>query len=747
MGPVSRTQAEEWIKFAEEPRESTTFLTKDLFSKLMGVGTTPPPPAELDRLGPHPMTRYSTNVYPEARQVVPPTVPTRWGGTSKFYFDADAQDRRADQAPLGGYSLNSAELIPRVPHPSFVESAFRTGWWQVSQQGAPTKVGEYQDLRSSAFWDVDQMRSNGVRTLDMTLTGFDNESSHADVYFFSPGYTLNFRYERFLHRLDHDPLDNMPDQDNGDGIVKEDLNVGEDYAIRVQDVRTDVRGKLTKDIKYRINLWLRRRKGERQAIGTQHGAPGDTDCLVCHVQNQRQEIDWLSVRLEPVIEARLGPITLQYSRPMRSFTENDATVTRSYGGFHAYPDYTGDFPYAVVPDTLSQMDRLRLGIDLPAGNRVYSQVHHGDTRNQQRDTRRRYYGFDVRLTNIYFEKLTLNGFTRFNRQLNQLPPFLVPPEDAATSVPTAIVPPYGLRHPIDYLRSSAGGDARWQPFRHSGYAGGLALNAGAEYGWIKRSYAEYQVQEPAATIDQDNTGQVSYFAGTTMRWHPRFDTYLRYKRRSIARPLFGVDQYSGETNTNRPEQEDVVRFGGTFMAATNLIANASIGVENRRHHSDIADFEEDNYPMTFTLWYAPNQAWSISGGYGYYTNWIDQDIYFPSDDPASAPLDRREWNYGGRGQVLSLGASYAWRESITLSGGLQHVWAFDAFDPLTPWPDLPAYSDVIVNTKRYTGGLDWYANDRVSAYMRYVYEDYDDASLAYVSGSVHMFLGGFTAYY
>ena len=97
--------------------------------------------------------------------------------------------------------------------------------------------------------------------------------------------------------------------------------------------------------------------------------------------------------------------------------------------------------------------------------------------------------------------------------------------------------------------------------------------------------------------------------------------------------------------------------------------------------------------------------------------------------------------------MLSLGASYAWRESITLSGGLQHVWAFDAFDPLTPWPDLPAYSDVIVNTKRYTGGLDWYANDRVSAYMRYVYEDYDDASITYVSGSAHMFLGGFTAYY
>ncbi len=495
------------------------------------------------------------------------------------------------------------------------------------------------------------------------------------------------------------------------------------------------------------HLWLRRKKGERQAIGTQHGFPGETDCLACHVQNQRQEIDWLSVRLEPIIEARFGPITLQYSRPMRSFTENDQEVTRTYGGFHAYPDYSGEFAYNVVPDTLAQMDRLRVGADLPVGTRVYGSVHHGDTRNQSRDTRRRYYGFDARLTNIYFEKLTFNGFVRFNRQLNQLPPFLVPPEDEATTVPTAIVPPYGLRHPIDYFRSTAGGDVRWHPFRHRGFAGGLVLSAGGEYGWIKRSYAEYVVQQPDEVIDQDNTGYTSYFAGATMRWHPRFDTFVRYRQRSIARPLFGIDLYSGETNTNRPEHEDVVRFGGTYLVAANLTASASIGIENREHHSDIADFDEDNYPITFTVWYAPTQAWSLSGGYGYYTNWIDQDIYFPSDDPDSAPLDRRQWNYGGRAQVLSFGASYAWLKSVTLSGGLQYVWALDAFDPLAPWPDLPAYSDVIVNLTRYTGGLDWYANDRVSAYMRYVYEDYEDSSVTYLSGNAHMFLGGLTAYY
>ena len=427
---------------------------------------------------------------------------------------------------------------------------------------------------------------------------------------------------------------------------------------------------------------------------------------------------------------------------MRSFSQNDGVVLRSYGGFHGY-DYAGNFPYAVVPDTLSQMDRLRLSANLPGRTSVYSSIHRGDTRNQVRDTRRDYYGFDIRVTNRYTRGLTLNAFTRYNRQQNQLPPFLVPPEGDAVSVPTSIIPPYGLRHPIDYARIAAGADSTWRPFVTSR----VAFTVGGEVGQIKRSYADYVIQDPPEIVQQGSTPYTSYSAGTTTKWHPRFDTYVRYKGRQISRPLFGVNLYSGQRNTNLPEREDLVQFGGTWAAADNLITCASIGIENREHSSENANFVEDNYPITFTLWYAPNPRWSISSGYGYYSNWIDQDIYFPSDDPLANPLDRREWNYGGRGQLLSLGNSYRWSENVTLTGNIQYVWASDAFDPLEPWPDLPAYSDVNVNTTRYGGGVDWIASERVSAYLRYVYEDYSDRSLAYVSGSAHMFLGGFTGVY
>lgn len=711
---VSTAQAaDKWLTYSPESGAATgqpVFQADGLFARLMGVGSTTPV---------NPLTgTYRGPMIPSGSQ---------HGIVEYLVFDPDANAPPPQLPPL----------VAR--HPVTRELATRFGWWEVFNKGALVKVGEYQDLRPSPFWDVDLLRSDGVHTLDMYGTGFDDESAQAGLYFYSPRHSADLRYNRFLHRLDHDPLSNLAPPASGEEIVGEDLNVGEDYVVRIQDIRTGLRGKLAKNVKYQLEFWLRRKKGERQALGTHHGAPGDVDCRICHVVNQRQTIDWTTVRVEPIIETKIGQLTVQYSRPMRSLSQNDGIVLRSYGGFHGY-DYGGDLPYAVVPDTLWQTDRLRLSSDLPAESSFYGSLHRGDTRNKVRDTKRDFYGYDLRLTNRYFPSLTLNGFSRYNRQLNQLPPFLVPPEGDATSVPTAIIPRYGLRQPIDYLRVAAGGNVNWRPLNN--YL--VTINAGGEYGEVRRSYADYSVQNPPNIVQQGSTPYFLYFVGATNKWHPRFDTYIRYKGRTTSHPLFGIDLYTGETNSNLPEQEDLVQIGGSWIPWDNFLASASCGIENRSQHSDKANFDEDNYPITITFWYAPRPEWSISGGYGYYTNWIDQDIYFPSDTPLVNPLDLRTWNYGGRSELLSLGASYRASEQLTFSGRMQYLWAVNSFDPLAPWPDLPYYSDVIVNTTRYSGGLDWIASETVSAYVRYVYEDYDDASRELVSGSTHMFLGGLT---
>ena len=87
----------------------------------------------------------------------------------------------------------------------------RFGWWAMWHSGSPAKVGEYQDLNSSPFWDVDGFSSNGTRTLAVTATGNDQETTLGKIHYYQPGLQVDVGYQRFMHQLDHDPLDNMTD--------------------------------------------------------------------------------------------------------------------------------------------------------------------------------------------------------------------------------------------------------------------------------------------------------------------------------------------------------------------------------------------------------------------------------------------------------------------------------------------------------------------------------------------------------
>ena len=67
-------------------------------------------------------------------------------------------------------------MTPPMLPLGYEDVAVRGGWWGVTRQGSATKVGEYQDLASSPFWDLDLLRSDGDSTLDLFGTGLDNET-------------------------------------------------------------------------------------------------------------------------------------------------------------------------------------------------------------------------------------------------------------------------------------------------------------------------------------------------------------------------------------------------------------------------------------------------------------------------------------------------------------------------------------------------------------------------------------------
>jgi hypothetical protein len=658
-------------------------------------------------------------------------------------------------------------------------SAVRFGYWAVSSEGSENKTGEFQDLRSSPFWDVDLISSNGRHTWDIVLSGLDNEANDARVRYYGPASSGRLDIQRYFRRLDHDPvvgLDLAPGQvppatPEGDVIV-DDLNVGEDYAIRVEELDARYQGRITENLKWRLNLWGQRKFGERQSNATAHcfnvlaDAPPGATGNVCHVLSQRQTIDWLTMEIQPVLEASYDNVAVEYSRTMRAFEEDDQSVFRRYTRFDfqlpAANGFLGpEYEYAVVPETVTQIDRLKISARLNDENQLYANLYTGATENKFRNFDRDYDGYDLRLINRALDDITITYYASRYDETNELPTvfFNQPPLGPPTAVDQNSV-----RHPIDYRRTRAGVKAAWQPFgdrgpRRSNYGlwDGTSLATGYEYYQLERDFVTWNVNPLPFTQPNTRSHQIEF--GPSTRWSRAFDTFTRYKVRFIDDPLIGVSERAedepaaqGTFNTMLPEEENIVELGGSWMPTANFMTTTQFNIVNRRHRSEFANFTEDDYPITFTTWYAPTHRLSFTGGYAFYSNWIDQDITLGANRGDPTEIETTRWDYAGESHLVSLGANYAWTSNVQLISGYEFNRGSNTFDiPPSPhaangvdWTTVEQVADVIVETHRVTAGVDWQPAYNMNLYLRYIFFDYGDISADLTSGTAHMVLAGGT---
>jgi hypothetical protein len=576
--------------------------------------------------------------------------------------------------------------------------------------------------------------------------------------------------------LDLAPGEVPPATPEGDVIV-DDLNVGEDYAIRVQELDARYQGRLTDNVKWRLNLWGQRKFGERQSNATAHcfnvlaDAPAGATGNVCHVLSQRQSIDWLTMEIQPAVEAKFDNVAVEYSRTMRAFEEDDQSVFRQYTRFDfqlpAASGFLGpDYEYALVPESFTQIDRLKISAQLNDANQFYANLYIGDTENKFRDMHRDYDGYDLRLINRALDDTTITFYTSRYDETNQFPPFfLVGPPFAPPEPPTPSLEERFIRHPIDYRRTRAGVKGTWQPFgdrgpRCSNYGlwDGTTLASGYEYYQLERDFVTWNVSPVPFTQPNTRSHQIEF--GPSTKWSRSFDTFTRYKVRFIDDPLIGVSERAeddppgvqGTFNTNQPEQEHIGEIGGTWAPTVNFMTTAQFNVVNRRHRSEFANFTEDDYPIVVTAWFAPTHRLSFTTGYSFYSNWIDQDITLGANRGDPNEIETTRWDYAGENHLVSLGANYAWSAKVRLIGGYEFNRGSNTFNiPVSPhvangvdWTTVEQVADVIVETHRVTAGVDWLPYCDMNVYLRYILFDYGDISADLTSGTAHMVLAGAT---
>jgi hypothetical protein len=685
-----------------------------------------------------------------------------------------------------GARTNGDPVLLNQP-PRFSEYVGRFGWWAMWNKGSPAKTGEYQDLKPSPFWDLDGLTSDGRQTLNFYGTGTDNESSKAGLNYYRGDFRANVDYERFPHRLDHDPMNNLPnynsfsDNPKDPEFIKQDLNVGKDYVMRVQELNASFKKNIGDNLKVRLDVWGMQKDGNRQVSAiakcyTQtattpppgHPPVGAFSGQRCHVLSQMQQIDWTTTEIKPVIEARLGDnITVEYSRPMRSFSAADSTASRYYdfSGRLTYNATTNPNPYAnaVVPDGYTQMDQLKIGAKLSENTQAYANLMIGDTVEREIDMDRWFNNTDLRITNTSVENLSLTGYGKifnedesFPNLANVLRVNRGPAVNGKTNdQPTSAVVSGSLFHPINYHNTTAGLKGVWRPYGGGYSTKGLALVGGYEYCELDRQFATHTIAGDGI-FNQPHTTYNSFQIGPDYRWSSRFDTYLRYKYQNTVRPLVGLQQFANVYNTMLPENDHIVEMGFNWFPSDWFLLNATIGVERADNHSRYADFDEENYPMSFTAWYAVNCKFSLSAGYSVYSNFVTQDITLAdqlTSGSRTLPVTG-QWNYGGQAHVISFGSRYAMTDQINLTGQVEWVRGDNSVNnspmtfvtsPTTVTPQLGTYSRVLNETTRVTMGVDWAIRPRVVNYYRYELYDFLDKAPGYQTGMAQGIMGGLSA--
>jgi len=683
----------------------------------------------------------------------------------------------------------------------------RAGAWAVHQSGSPTKVDEYQGIQSSPFWNADGLWSNGYRTIDFSATGSDNEDTDGHLHYFGPRLEADLDYERFPHQLD---LKDYPgwttiaaakntNGPNFNVFSRSDLSPGQDFAIRVQEYKANFKGCLTDNLTWYVNSFGIDKEGDRQANALTHcysATPANTTnypppftnpgnaavTRQCHATSQAQHIDWQTNEVEAGLELRLGCDTvIAYSHLVRAFEQNDQQVINIYRGAGStlgFPIFTPNYSTAgfnIVPDSQTQIDRLKFATKIGSNTDVYLLGYAGYNEDLLRDTYRNFNGADLRITNNSFDTLQVTARGKYYREDTTTP--LTPLNTLYPSAAGYYQEPNlsQIGPQINREIHAFGIDARWRPFRDEWCMplSNLSFVGGYEYSTLMRENAgDFLLANGtgpfvsptgiAATpnfFTQPNSNQNTFTVGAEERWSRTFDTFLRYKFISTEYPLYGIAPDQGTTidnalNSALPTQENRVELGCTWTPNDCLMINATLYVENAMSDAPYVAWTSNSLPFTVSAWWSPTQNWSFSAGAAEMDSWINQSVSLGPLNAPGGPAVNIPWNYAGTADVLNFGTRYAATEKLSLMGEFEYVHGINSSfatvptaqqTPPTGAPyDLGQYSLVKMQSFRFGLGADYRLRPQVTTYVRYNYYDYQDES-GITSGQANMFLAGASA--
>jgi len=566
------------------------------------------------------------------------------------------------------------------------------GYHLNSLRGYGGKVGEYDALDdgAEALFTVAGTKRGAAFNLAADLQDRDDQMYRL-TFSAGDGLQSSFSYSRFLHRLDHHPLNNQDSVTDPDA-VRSNVSTVEDITMKNQ-----MRLPGLPFVRLLADWRSYSKRGHRQATTV-------TGCTQCHVSSANRRVDSQLQDISVGVQANIGPAAVSYAHLWRSLREHGDTPTTAYREDNSFYPSRGNLPFGKTPDSQAREHNMQVRTALPFASRFTSSIRWGELKN--RDTRHdiAFNSFSGIITNSIHRHVSGNAFYARSRSHNKAP------------------------QGINRVRERGGFSLAARPVKQG------SLNLTCQ--WETTDRRNFEVRSTDKRLCR-----LSY----RQRFLSSIQIYCMYETTRTNDQFLRRDpRFPRLVKTALPDYEDAVQASATWELAGRL----SLSTSMRCLSSDYSDYhvDEDRREYCLTAWLTPLKGLSLTAA----LTLMDIDIETPASLSAyhygsrTALLFTDSIPYDSRAVMYHASAQYQLSPRIFLSGQLISVSSNAGFDMHIEKEDIGALSDVRVRSVEYSLGITYQHSPRLSFYTKYRFRKYDDQKASCLDGKFDFISWGLT---
>jgi len=550
----------------------------------------------------------------------------------------------------------SASVLAQAPQPK-TEGIVTAGAVAGNNDGSQNRLNEYDVAKDGTLpnFGARIWGNSGSFTYDLLANhGGDNRDQKYGAFLSAAGgrFKASVTFDRFLHRLDHDPLDYMGAGIGNFVVRSTDHDPGTEYSTTNGLLSTDVRFAATKNVELFASHEMTMRDGVHQGLTMSH-------CSNCHVESVGRKLDQTTNTLAAGARVSAGRFTADYTFENRTFEEQAPAPTNVYdNAVHPvslidmflsrvqYDDGSGPLPFDVFPTFTKQTNTVRAAYALPGDGAISGNFTHSSSNNDDSDFGATFTGGHARVTIPLGKRAYLKGlFRRYEIDTESV--FVDVVEPVAPAGPAAgltYAQQYPAMLPLDYYTESTASRSPTEMALELAFRPGKrsSINLGYEYEEVTRE--SFHVEKSTTNIFK---ASAYWRPGKTLNVRARYEQAMTsdpFANIHAAKPAilqttptpggvpFGplsvqyFEMYNSRMANLSSYPTDSLFLEGTASWSPTPQVTVSGHYRYRDQKNDELNYSTWGHQMHMPgveVWVAPSPRFTMAAGWGYQKDTLD----------------------------------------------------------------------------------------------------------------------------